>query len=824
MKNFPSSLIRQRNTKNGLGTNLKETLLNTAGQVLTNMFGAASSKASVSEIESRFNKGYVRGDIESKINDLNIISTTNIVPIEKDIRTQDLKLWPAVDNTGQASKIIKYKDPFVISNDIFSALNNYSYMFSNTVPYVFERGGTGNKDENNDQIYTSIIENFVVPSLFNPFSGISISGVSEDVPLIDSPLKTTAASMNVGMGNTFDNANDMTDHQAPAPPPKPAKKEEQSNSKTASTNKTGNNNGAATGGDGDTPKESSTQTPVANSNTPAQNSDPNKGKLLASSDVGQMLDINEMKNKTIQMQSTVYGKSINSSDCSIQTLVELSKGVTKDDKGQETGKSSNVGEGLGLATYRYADFMFCKDLGKISNNHLITLRKFPGPIGDNIFSTAHPKNRQKYPLDTSAPDIGRLITWFGNEDNKLEDICKYNYKASWKQFTSEIDQKPSQQQDQGFVNQLANFLSPGNNRLIGAGFSGNSGLMHGIASFLHVPLISGSRAGSAYYDSTLMSNYDKHKIYEPQNRIWDTHKYEGRLTFNQDITLTFRYVMRSYMNINPKAAFLDLIGNIQTVTYRRGSFWGGENKIYGPQGNSSVYKKANAFIDNAFDKLGGIWDALASGGLSVDGITSFLGNIWNMAYSGVQSILNGAQDTAQKIVGQSDGSAGSVAKITMDEALAEVRKTMYAVKGLNNKYHWTDAMKGMIKNQLGRPAMYAFNSLLTGEPVGPWHLTIGNPRNPIMVMGNLILENSEVTHLGPLGLDDFPTELKVTVTLKHAMSRDSVGIQKMYTKGTKAIHLPFNYINANNYWANMSAFPDIQGMSDGVLKQILGAI
>ncbi len=790
MKNFPSSLIRQRNTKNGLGTNLKETLLNTAGQVLTNMFGASSSKASMSEIESRFNKGYVRGDIESKINDLNIISTTNIVPIEKDVRSQDTKLWPAVDNTGQPSKILKYKDPFVISNDIFSALNNYSYMFSNTVPYVFERGGISNKDENNDQIYTSIIENFVVPSLFNPFSGISISGVSEDVPLMDSPLKTTATSMDVHMGNTFDSSADMEDHKAP----KPTKDENTSQTNVGGTD---------------------TQTTI----------DSNKGKLLASSDVGQRLDMDKMKIETIKMQSTVYGKSINSSDCSIQTLVELSKGaITKDKDGKEVSNVSTVGEGLGLATYRYADFMFCKDLGKISNNHLITLRKFPGPIGDNIFSTAHPKNRQRYPLDTSAPDIGRLITWFGNEDNKLEDICKYNYKASWKQFTSEIDERPSQQQDQGFVNQLANFLSPGNNRLIGGGFSGNAGLMHGVASFLHVPLISGSRAGNAYYDSRLMSNYDKHKIYEPQNRIWDTHKYEGRLTFNQDITLTFRYVMRSYMNINPKAAFLDLIGNIQTVTYRRGSFWGGENKIYGPQGNSSVYKKANAFIDNAFDKLGGIWDALASGGLSLDGITAFLGNIWNMAYSGVQSILNGAQNTAQKIVGQGDGSAGSVARITMDEALAEVRKTMYAIKDANGKYHWTDAMKGMIKNQLGRPAMYAFNSLLTGEPVGPWHLTIGNPRNPIMVMGNLILENSEVTHLGPLGLDDFPTELKVTVTLKHAMSRDSVGIQKMYTKGTKAIHLPFNYINANNYWANTSAFPDIQGMSDGVLKQILGAI
>jgi hypothetical protein len=146
------------------------------------------------------------------------------------------------------------------------------------------------------------------------------------------------------------------------------------------------------------------------------------------------------------------------------------------------------------------------------------------------------------------------------------------------------------------------------------------------------------------------------------------------------------------------------------------------------------------------------------------------------------------------------------------------------MKKWNDHYHWTDALKGMLKNQLGRPAMYAFNSLLTGEAVGPWHLTIGNPRNPIMVMGNLILENSEVSHSGPLGLDDFPTELKVTVTLKHAMSRDSVGIQKMYTKGTKAIHLPFNHVTDKNYWANQTAFPDTIDMTSGTLKQILGAI
>ena len=34
-------------------------------------------------------------------------------------------------------------------------------------------------------------------------------------------------------------------------------------------------------------------------------------------------------------------------------------------------------------------------------------------------------------------------------------------------------------------------------------------------------------------------------------------------------------------------------------------------------------------------------------------------------------------------------------------------------------------VQGMIKNGLGRPAVYALDSLLTGDNVGLWHLTIG---------------------------------------------------------------------------------------------------
>ena len=55
-------------------------------------------------------------------------------------------------------------------------------------------------------------------------------------------------------------------------------------------------------------------------------------------------------------------KRFDVSDCSIKKLVALSnKGL------------------LGSETFRLVDFMYCKDLGKVSNNHLITLRKFPLP-------------------------------------------------------------------------------------------------------------------------------------------------------------------------------------------------------------------------------------------------------------------------------------------------------------------------------------------------------------------------------------------------------------------------------------------------------------
>ena len=144
---------------------------------------------------------------------------------------------------------------------------------------------------------------------------------------------------------------------------------------------------------------------------------------------------------------------------------------------------------------------------------------------------------------------------------------------------------------------------------------------------------------------------------------------------------------------------------------------------------------------------------------------------------------------------------GQAMNLMKGNGLSEVGSA-YAqkIKDLNSTAAFTEAAKGYLKNALGRPTLYAWQSLLSGDDVGLWHVTIGNPRNPILAMGNLILTNSTVTHSGPLGIDDFPSELKVSVTLKHARPRDLTEISRMYTKGASTIYHHFAHHNLNNFF------------------------
>ena len=480
----------------------------------------------------------------------------------------------------------------------------------------------------------------------------------------------------------------------------------------------------------------------------------------------------------------------NSGNCTIRELVRMSHTPN----GQ-----------LGMSKYKYADFLFCKHIGKVSNNHMITLRRFAHPVGDNIFRFSG-----KGYLNTEKPGyhghqenagMGTLITWFGTDDNKLEDILNYSVKSSWREFKSKIQEIDSQEDNSsnGLIGMFANSFNPSYNSLVAKGMAGSNSLWNKMGSTIFGGVINkaayvvgGSNAASDGTNQNSMKKWelmrmsaDNNKIYTPQNTIQATHKYEGELTLSHEFTLNFSYRLRALDIMNPKAVMLDLLGNILEVTYNRGHFWGGSRRFIGPPRNASGIAKANAFIDKQWEKLEGFVMGFANGSLDWKGILGSLSDAVNGAVQAIKSAATGK---------------GGYANLFMDGAKKLAGKFVSA--GASR------ALLGQLKNQLGRPAVYAMDSLLDGAPVGLWHVTIGNPKNPIAAFGNLILTDTKITHSGPLGFDDFPTELKVSCTLKHGRSRDLSEVARMYTKGAGAF---YNALDKNK----LSEFFTVSNTSSG---------
>jgi hypothetical protein len=73
--------------------------------------------------------------------------------------------------------------------------------------------------------------------------------------------------------------------------------------------------------------------------------------------------------------------------------------------------------------------------------------------------------------------------------------------------------------------------------------------------------------------------------------------------------------------------------------------------------------------------------------------------------------------------------------------------------------------------------------MLDGRAVGEWHMMIGNPMDPIAVMGNMVLDTAKVNFGEELGEDGFPTAMKFEVVLKHGRPRAKQDIESMFNLG-----------------------------------------
>lgn len=409
-----------------------------------------------------------------------------------------------------------------------------------------------------------------------------------------------------------------------------------------------------------------------------------------------------------------------SSGCSVKELVDASA------KGE-----------LGQETYSYSDFMYCKHLGKVSNNYMITLRRFPLPIDDYISTTGEDTDVRLRRASKNSSSIGCMVTWIGVSGNDMSNVLKYSFKMPFKYQTAELQNANDAASDNNTstLNGIFSMFDEKYRAQYQAGYSGEAAG----AAFEAFGVKDSSRMGRAPYKNHT-SFKDRNKVYGPVDVIKGTFiRSDDGVTFDQKLSLVFEYELRSYNGINPKQAMLDLLSNILNVTYTTGTFWGGGFHGFAAH-QSNVFANLNIFK--------------ARGGFTnfVDALSEDLSNLGNKAQTAVQK--NGG--------------------------------IMNTIKSLLNNIGGM-LMSGML-NKLGRPQKTMFNSLLSPAPIGFWHVTIGNPKHPIMSIGNMVITNVTVEHNGPLGLDDFPTGLKVTVELDRGKPRDIRDIEKLYMHGTDRIY------------------------------------
>jgi len=396
----------------------------------------------------------------------------------------------------------------------------------------------------------------------------------------------------------------------------------------------------------------------------------------------------------------------------------------------------------GFQPYAMTDFMFCKYYGKIPNNRLITFRRYPFPIDDQI------KIRKDGKYHSPIP-VAQAVTWFGGDTkNVLSNIGVLNWNMPF-----------------GVVNALKNPNSNDSSQQI----AGNEVLVTDLLSIvkkipkggaeladiltgLTVALVGNDADYQGYVGTEAkLQQYAKdlyttdgpywNRIYGPVNVIHQsTQRLRGmQVGWQTEFPLNFHYQFRSFNGLSPKIVALDLISNFLNLTYNDAQFLG-QLARYFP-------KAGLKFNETINELLGGL---LMKGSISLN---------------------DGLADMVLKLVAElKKATALAVAEATsnfsLTGAITDIAQ-LTAIKTLNEAI----------------PKMIPIRSALSDRPVGEWHLVVGNPLNPIMVMGDLICKSCTMVFDEEFGPDDFPTGITFTVKLAQGKPRDKISIERMFNLG-----------------------------------------
>jgi hypothetical protein len=406
------------------------------------------------------------------------------------------------------------------------------------------------------------------------------------------------------------------------------------------------------------------------------------------------------------------------------------------------GAGKSVHSVTGFQPYSLTDFVFCKYYGKIPNNRLITLRRYPFPIDDRIADGATEIARQPLP-------VCQAVTWWGGDTgNNLSNIGVMKWNLNWQSNTVQYQEITGNEVLVSDVLAIFDKLEGGSDVrkaleiAYTAAYGSNANLqqLSGIEKNMQAYLKGLYETNGPYWN----------RVFGPVNVIDRSLRRErGMQTgWDQEFSIKFHYSFRSFNGLSPKVVALDLISNFLHLTYADAQFLGQLNRYFANPGLK--------FSPTVGELIGNLLTRYA---MSFE--TGDMTQLMKLAQTTVNTVKDLVGKGVDLVKGAIDGDTSAIGDTFARAAQATAM----------------DALSKAV------PKFISVKSALSDRPIGEWHLVVGNPMNPIMVMGDLVCSSASMQFDEDMGPDDFPTGVTFTVGLKQGKPRDKTAIERIFNLG-----------------------------------------
>jgi hypothetical protein len=507
--------------------------------------------------------------------------------------------------------------------------------------------------------------------------------------------------------------------------------------------------------------------------------------------IGKEPNLREAIKKYVNSEKSQYNKNVSSVKSRNPSAQRLVKG-----DGVIGNRISKTGVIAKSAPYEFSDFLFTKHYGIIPNNYLLTLRRYPHAVTDNLSTPRQVQGPQDLVYGVGQPN-SQAVTWMGGDTgNSLSQILSFSTGLNWEMLEQ---------------NDVLHIKNPGGilSGVLGGDvntLTDKTGLT-GKGSFLD-RIIGSLRSNDMEtavglledgYKDARVAAYLRDQAMEPTGSPLNLFKWSGYDTVYETyirsrglkfemggLEIKFYYQLSSVSYLNSKVAMLDIMSNLMALGSNMGEF-------------ASPY----TMFDKDFPP------ALLAFPGGQKGLLEYYKNPTNY-------YLQYGKYLEDKVKKEADRFKQRAQKATED-----LRKSARGVGDFALGFsQLTNMSENLQKIQMNL-------SVLSGAPIGEWHLVVGNPMNPIAMIGNLICDKVSFSFGDRLGPDDFPTELTATFSLKHARPREPGEIQSMFNRGQGRMYTTPK--TASSYFTSEAfSSPDGRQFSatnpEGILSEMLKGI